>query len=615
MAAVGNPAVQRLTVDLLPATVFRERMIALADDYDRLQSIVIRTVGKSASPGHRDLLPAESNISELCETIRQETSMPTSVPSSESRLRGGAKEPGSRPSNRRASNSYLLQQPESEEGSTTPDTVKGALSDLFHSEDARSDKDRTNRKLSLSSGRSAKMRKHVLRSKTPELSTVCTAPFTFLAGSRHFLRFIGFVILMNVVFMGCSAEIGMNDVKDGEFGRPYVPLQLVEATFCLIYVAELVIRLVASGRNFFCDPEERAWNLFDVVLVMQAVYEVSSFIVDATGPNGLNLSFLRALRFMKGLKALRVIRLIRSLRELRLIIVLILGSLWSMVWSFALLGVSCYIFALIIVLGVFEALKDGANFEEEWVQEILEYWGSMGTAMITLVMSTCGGIDWRPAWDALGSIGGLIQGFFILYVAWFMFVMSNVITAVVVESMLYFGGKDFQHSIQNELEKKEEYEDSLRLLFQEMDSSGDGLVSYEEFKANIQVPELRAFFSSLEIEIADAELFFYLLSDGGKSSVTLGQFVSGCIRMRGHAQSVDLNDVRCKQERMQNSLTRLAETIAVYCNLTTKTLARLEQHALSVSSISMTSLIEGSGARRQDALPPQTEGTLVLTPL
>lgn len=429
--------------------------------------------------------------------------------------------------------------------------------------------------------------KKLLRTSTPDHLTMRRNPLLYIAHSRSFLRFIGFTILLNVAFMGCIAELGMHDVKAGTDANSYAALEgWVEVCFIAVYSIELAIRVRVFGWHFFRDPEERAWNIFDMALVVQGSIEACSFLLGPGKTNGTNLSFLRAMRFMKVLKALRVLRLMRSMRELRMIIVLVLGSLRSMVWSLIMLGVACYVFSLIIVQGVVVAFSEEADISQDWVQEVLDFWGSIDTAMLTLFMATSGGIDWRDAMFALKRVGFIFPVILMLYIAWFMFVMLNVITAVVVESTLSFGGRDYEHNIQSQMEKKEEYEDSLRMLFEEMDVSGDGEVSFEEFIAKIENPELVAFFSSLDIEIGDAHHFFYMLSEYGTKSVTLSQFVSGCIRMRGQAQALDLNDVRNKQVRMQRAVDAMSSRLEEQSEFTRAVIERLEATTSGLSQSS-----------------------------
>lgn len=385
-------------------------------------------------------------------------------------------------------------------------------------------------------------------------------PLRYLVvGSTHFERFIGFVIFMNVAFMGFSIQLEIETVREGDDYEISMPMEIIELLFAAIYAIELAMRISVYRMDFFFNRSDKYWNVFDLILVLQSILDQLNRVTNILNSTGGNMSFLRAMRFMKMVKTLQMVRLMRSMREIRMIIISIMGSVRSMLWSLVLLAAVLYMFSLIFVQGASATLSqdvDISKYEsydatEDLHNDITEYWGSLGKAMTTLFMASNGGFDWTESLRPLWVAGFPLPQIFLMYISFFNFVILNIITAVFVETTIAIGNKDFQNSIQNELEKKEEYEDSLRLLFDEMDSSGDGEVSLQEFLQEVQNPKLLAFFASLEIEIADATHFFAMLSDQGRKKVTLSNFVTGCIRMRGGALAVDLHDLMIKHSAMQ----------------------------------------------------------------
>ncbi len=55
-------------------------------------------------------------------------------------------------------------------------------------------------------------------------------------------------------------------------------------------------------------------------------------------------------------------------------------------------------------------------------------------------------------------------------------------------------------------------------------------------------PEMLAFTAELELEAPDVKQFFNVLAAGGKRTVDLEAFVVGCIKLRGNAKSIDMQD-------------------------------------------------------------------------
>lgn len=411
-------------------------------------------------------------------------------------------------------------------------------------------------------------------------------PGVYLAASRMFLRCMGMVILLNVLFMGIVAEVGMHDAKAGKFESDRRSLQICELAFSAIYLVELIIRLRAFGSTMFYRQSDRLWNIFDLALVVQGCWDAGNMFGDSSYSMA-NLSFLRVIRFVKALKALRVIRLMRSFRELRLIVVSVLGSARSLAWSLVMQVAVCYIFALIIVQGVVDALRQETDIDDDvWREDVMDRWGSINKAMLTLFMAITGGIDWNTVFDPLGGLGPIFPWVFLLYIVWVIFVMANVITAVVVEYAIAHGNRDIMHMVQSQMEKKEEYEESLRLLFMEMDSNGDGEVSLDEFISKAGNPELLAFLESLEIEVGEAEPFFFMLSDGGRMCVTLEQFVTGCIRLRGQGlQALEIHEIKARHARSQIMLSRMAAVQEDHGRLVRDIVARLDAHRASVTGL------------------------------
>merc|ERR1719265_154019 len=118
-----------------------------------------------------------------------------------------------------------------------------------------------------------------------------------------------------------------------------------------------------------------------------------------------------------------------------------------------------------------------------------------------------------------------------------------------------------------------------------MDLSGDGEVSLDEFMNRAEDPELRAFFSSLDLEIGDARHFFYMLSGLGTKSVKLSHFVSGCIRLRGAAQALDLNEMMNKQEIMNRTMELMTSRLREQSEMARLCASRQETHSDTLAAL------------------------------
>ncbi|EEE38440.1 voltage-gated sodium channel [Rhodobacteraceae bacterium KLH11] len=146
---------------------------------------------------------------------------------------------------------------------------------------------------------------------TQRLLTIIDAPW--------FGRFITGVIIFNAVLLGMETSPTLMEAVG--------PLIVTLDGLCLaIFVGEIGIKLVATGRRFFTS----GWNIFDFIIVGIALV-----------PGGAGLSVLRALRI------LRVLRVISVAPRLRRVVEGFISALPGMASVFLLMAILFYIGAVI----------------------------------------------------------------------------------------------------------------------------------------------------------------------------------------------------------------------------------------------------------------------------
>merc|ERR1712113_957013 len=75
-------------------------------------------------------------------------------------------------------------------------------------------------------------------------------------------------------------------------------------------------------------------------------------------------------------------------------------------------------------------------------------------------------------------------------------------------------------------------------LFQELDVSGDGNLSHEEFQELLHVDQVSAWMDLLEISTKDIDNLFMAVDDGD-GNIDMQEFVKGFNRLQGGATAVD----------------------------------------------------------------------------
>jgi len=380
-------------------------------------------------------------------------------------------------------------------------------------------------------------------------------------GSMCFEFLCTLLILANTTVLAYETEFDMT--------RPHEPmpgyLAALEIVFTCAYSVEIVVRMSAQGCKFFyCS--ECGWNWFDLALVCSAISEL---IFSAFGTTGAqSMSYLRIMRLLKMLKVLRVVRLMRQFRELRLVLSSLMGSLKSCFWSIILVIAITFMFSLCLMQGVADHVHgngDGNSTQAHLESGspspnnilLLEHWGSLAMSMLCLFKVGTGGLDWELVLDPLWPVGGLFVSIFILFIAFYCFVIVNSITSIFVEGVRDYAEKDQGQVIYDQLQRKEEYMNRIVALYQQMDEEGSGDVSFETFCKHLSDPSMVAFAESLDIDCMNLKQFFNILSANGARQVDLETFVVGCIKLRGMAKSMDMMDVLISQRRFAEEIESL----------------------------------------------------------
>jgi len=78
-------------------------------------------------------------------------------------------------------------------------------------------------------------------------------------------------------------------------------------------------------------------------------------------------------------------------------------------------------------------------------------------------------------------------------------------------------------------------------LLTEIDTDGDGTVTHEEFLESIKREDIQQNIDALQIDLAEAELLFFMLDKDGDGTINTREFVNGMLRFKGEARSFDIH--------------------------------------------------------------------------
>eukprot|EP00931_Biecheleriopsis_adriatica_P074280 TRINITY_DN48375_c0_g1_i1.p1 TRINITY_DN48375_c0_g1~~TRINITY_DN48375_c0_g1_i1.p1 ORF type:complete len:523 (-),score=90.33 TRINITY_DN48375_c0_g1_i1:64-1632(-) len=359
--------------------------------------------------------------------------------------------------------------------------------------------------------------------------------------------FFGLVIISNGILVGVEVEYC------AIYRVPEAPswVMLLGDVCSILFVVELIIRLSALGGRKFFFAIEWMWNTFDFVAVVSSLLEV---ILVQVLPNGA--SFLIIARIIRIVRVVRLLRLLRFLRQLKTMVVSILNTLPSLCWSIGLMSMIIYMFAILIC--------DGANTHVLTLQEDVEYdtsmfhyyWGTLSNTMYTLFMCMSGGIDWGKPAVYLEYVSKTYLYLFMFFQCFMLFALLNVITGFFCEQAIEMAQQDRDSVVAEQLKDKEAYTELFRDLFEEIDADSSGGINLDELEVFLHDPRLQAIFNHLNINVLNAWTVFRLLDTDGSAEVSIDEFVTGLLRIRGPAKTIDVRSVHHDIKRMQVVLSK-----------------------------------------------------------
>mmetsp|Transcript_35329 Transcript_35329/g.100626 ORF Transcript_35329/g.100626 Transcript_35329/m.100626 type:complete len:290 (+) Transcript_35329:469-1338(+) len=267
----------------------------------------------------------------------------------------------------------------------------------------------------------------------------------------------------------------------------------------------------------------------------------------------------RMLRLSRICSLMRLSRVMRQLPSLRIILMSILDSMASLAWCFLFIGFFMYVFAVFIVYGVSDHLRQSTLVDDAARQVFVTWWGGIARSMITLVMTITGGCDWSQVLHPLREVSVLYEPFFLFYIFLMCFGVLNVVVGAFVATTQQIASNDPEAAAKYAAWQTESYIHRIRGFFVQADVDHTGTLSWAEFRKQLSKPKVRAYFQALDLDVSQAHELFGLLDVDGSGWITAEEFVDGVLRLKGQARSIDVNKIVYMCERMFDRLPNMLE--------------------------------------------------------
>lgn len=355
--------------------------------------------------------------------------------------------------------------------------------------------------------------------------------------SKRFQATVTVVILLNAFFVGITGDLFMRHALE-EYDQQQdldqsAWINPVEMSFGIFFFVELLMRLIALQDRFFFGDEWR-WNVFDTVLVLSNVAELSLSFMASAG----HARVLRASKVVRSARMLRIMRFNSVFRKLRIVILTIFNCATMLMWAILSLALVVYIVAMIFLHGVALYISEASAVNPN-IDDMRTFFGSLPLTMLTLFMSVAGGIDWWVVITLLQEVSEVYACVFILYVVISQLAVLNVISAIFVGDAMETTRMDNDLRMQVDMEETKLAIQTLAEMF-ERACGEDGTITPTDFISKFGTMDGKMNMAALGLHFSDALTMFKCLDVDNNGEIEKGEFVMGCLRLKNGANLMDM---------------------------------------------------------------------------
>mmetsp|Transcript_33829 Transcript_33829/g.60197 ORF Transcript_33829/g.60197 Transcript_33829/m.60197 type:complete len:299 (+) Transcript_33829:1-897(+) len=241
--------------------------------------------------------------------------------------------------------------------------------------------------------------------------------------------------------------------------------------------------------------------------------------------------------------------------ELRQMLLAVFGSMKTLMWLGILMTMMLYFFSLCLTSAVYDFLDGEGEGDPDEALLRREY-GSLMKTSLSLFKAITNGASWGQVMDPLSKIGWAIVLMYMVYIVFAVFAFMNAVTSVFVDNSMRATQSQQEQRIHRELEVKEETEKHLEQIFHDVDIDASGRITEEELEAYLEDQRASAYFSTLGLGRPDASTLFKLFDSDDSGELDIDEFVTGCLRMKGEAKSIEIAELRKETNKISRRLTR-----------------------------------------------------------
>jgi hypothetical protein len=388
--------------------------------------------------------------------------------------------------------------------------------------------------------------------------------------SKYIDMFAAAVILINGLTIGISSDIAWEGWDE------------VDLAFTVFFTFEIIVKMWLSGLREHFFGSDWAWNAFDGVVVIFAVFDVALGCIAAPS-NNVNgavalVRLARLARLTRMMRLLRILRL-RIFKELMLMVKGVVAGLRTLFWAIVMLLFITYACAVLLRQTVGEA----RHHMDDKYNTVL--FGSVPWSMFVVFrcfMGDCSLPDGTPLpshlYELYGCLFVIPYGLCIVFVVFGIF---NIVTALFVECVMEAARQ--RRLLSNDAEKirvgrimtklvmkvaqgPHDQQKPRRLMTQALgwsspkQTTGEriiqikGEVTREMFHRALTDPEVVRLIEDLDINVGDPSDLFDAVDADGSGQIDVGELITGIMKLLSGETKCDTVALVLASRHIRNSL-------------------------------------------------------------
>ncbi|CAK0811153.1 unnamed protein product [Prorocentrum cordatum] len=390
-----------------------------------------------------------------------------------------------------------------------------------------------------------------------------TSAVTRFVMSPAFTLALGLLIISSALLVGIETQVFSSlSYQASDSTEVRIVFSTLNYVVTFLFTVEMAARLYVYRHDFFFT--ERWWNLFDLAILLLALCEVALELAVSWFPGLANSVFdnggaAKMMRLIRLTRLLRLVRTFRQLKPLRMLVRSIMAAGKSVFWALLLLIMIMFTFGVILTQAVTEHTAGGTRIEDE---SLIQFYGDLYRTIVSLWMAVSGGISWIELTMPLERTGNSIWTLmFLVYILIVYFFILNVsMTGVFCQNAIEGAAQDLDLTLEAQVREKQVHVERLALLFHELNDDTedrDMELSLDELQVLLGKQKVQSWFRSLDIDATQTWKLFKIIDADDSGTVSLEEFVGGCLQLRGPATRVDVESLKWEIRHAEQERTKL----------------------------------------------------------